>query len=222
MLLNYCVECGKHRNDTKSIIIPAVVCLLPFKALMCDSCLIVQAESIKPHFSFTLSDPIVPKSRPRVTKRVTYYPKRYTDWRKAASAEIDEQLSAVIYSHIADIKIWTAADRLNVKKKEELLLPFDRNYPVAIFVDFYGSLRGNSDNDNAIGAILDVLVRDKDGWCLSEDTVQRVPFIQARFHKLPKKTKKNPQHPRTVVEVYPLIDAITPEIKTKIPLDIKC
>lgn len=206
MLLKYCVECGKHRDQVNPLIIPVAAYLLPFKALLCDRCLVSQAATIKPHFKFTLTSKIVPKARPRVTKNATFFPKNYNAWRKDAAAEVETQLSEEILSHIKDRNNWTLAEKKQVLAKQEALIPFDRVNPVAVFVNFYGSLRGNSDIDNAIGAILDMLVRDKDGWCLTQDTVQRVSFIQARFFRLPKATKKKPQTIRTEVEVYALTD----------------
>jgi Holliday junction resolvase RusA-like endonuclease len=85
-------------------------------------------------------------------------------------------------------------------KETSDLLPFDKDHPISIFVDFFGSLRGNSDLDNAIGSILDVLAFK--GWCLNDDNVQRVPLIMASFHRLPKSTKKNPQTIRTEVKLF--------------------
>jgi Holliday junction resolvase RusA-like endonuclease len=162
---------------------------MPYERFLCNECNVNQSLQTKAIFDCTLSDKVVPKPRPKVTKNATFFPATYTKWRSAASSEITETIRL----------------KLRKEKKETSdLLPFDKDHPIAIFVDFYGSLRGNSDLDNAIGSILDVLAFK--GWCLQDDNVQRVPLIMARFHRLPKSTKKNPQVIRTEVNLYSLPD----------------
>lgn len=179
--MKFCVNCGTDRGLETAIVKGFMVAqLIPLERFLCQSCLKAHATLYRPLFDCILSDKVVPKSRPKVARRgkisITYYPETYTNWRSAARAEIETAIP------------------------KNLLLPFDTAAPVAIFVDFYGSLRGNSDLDNAIGSILDVLAFES--WCLSDDNVQRVPLINACFHPLPKSTKKNPQTIRTELKVY--------------------
>lgn len=185
--MNYCVNCGRGRDDNSISKGFLVAQLMPYESFLCCECNLTQSEETKSIFECILSDKVVPKSRPRVTKNATFFPPTYTRWREVASREITEAIR---------LKLRAAG------KVPADLLPFDKNNPIAIFVDFYGSLRGNSDLDNAIGSILDVLAFK--GWCLQEDNVQRVPLIYARFHALPKSTKKNPQVIRTELKIYSL------------------
>lgn len=187
--MTYCVNCGRLRDDSSILKGYLVAQLMPYESFLCYECNLTQSEKTKAIFACTLSGKVVPKSRPRVTKNATFFPATYTRWRDAAGKEITEAI------------------RLKLRAGGKVpadLLPFDKDHPVAIFVDFYGSLRGNSDLDNAIGSILDVLAFE--GWCLQDDNVQRVPLIYARFHALPKPTKKNPQVIRTEVKLYSLPD----------------
>lgn len=197
----YCVNCGRRRDNSSILKGYLVTQLMPYEMFLCYECNVNQSLQTKAIFNCTLSDKVVPKSRPRVTKNATFFPANYTRWRAAASTEITEAI------------------RLKLRATREPmadLLPFDKDHPIAIFVDFYGSLRGNSDLDNAIGSILDVLAFKK--WCLQDDNVQRVPLISARFHVLPKSTKKNPQVIRTELKIYSLpVELIQkpPEFKQK-------
>lgn len=187
--MNYCVNCGRIRDDKSILKRYLLTQLMPFERFLCDECNVSQSLQTKALFNCTLSDKVVPKPRPKVTRNATFFTATYTRWRAAASAEITEAI------------------RLKLRAEEKGtsdLLPFDKDHPIAIFVDFFGSLRGNSDLDNAIGSILDVLAFK--GWCLNDDNVQRVPLIMARFHRLPKSTKKNPQTIRTEVRLYSLPD----------------
>lgn len=192
--MSYCVNCGRLKNNTAIARGFLSAQLLPYESFLCCDCHLSQSEKTKAIFNCILSDKVVPKSRPRVTKNATFFPPTYTRWREAASKEITE---AIRFKLRAAGKV--PAD----------LLPFDKDHPIAIFVDFYGSLRGNSDLDNAIGSILDVLAFK--GWCLQDDNVQRVPLIYARFHALPKSTKKNPQIIRTELKIYSLPTELIPE-----------
>lgn len=185
--MSYCVNCGRRRDDESIVKGYPVAQLLPYESFLCCECHLSQAKETKAIFDCILSDKVVPKSRPRVTKNATFFPPTYTRWRAAANAEITKAI---------ELKLRAAG------KDFADLLPFDKDLPVAIFVDFYGSLRGNSDLDNAIGSILDVLAFK--GWGLQDDNVQRVPLIYARFHALPKSTKKNPQIIRTELKIYSL------------------
>lgn len=181
----YCVNCGKMREKTSTLKAYSLAQLMPYESLLCHLCSLTQFDNTKALFECTLSDKVVPKSRPRVTKNATFYPAKYTAWRSDARTEIT----------LAILEKFRTEGRTT-----EDLLPFDKDNPVAMFVDFYGSLRGSSDLDNAIGSILDVLAFN--GWCLSNDTLQRVPLIYARFHALPKATKKAPKIIRTEIRVY--------------------
>lgn len=194
--MNYCVNCGRLRDDGSILKGCLVAQLMPYESFLCCECKLTQSEETKAIFGCTLSDKVVPKSRPRVTKNATFFPATYTRWRDAAGKEITEAIR---------LKLRAAG------KVPADLLPFDKDHPVAIFVDFYGSLRGNSDLDNAIGSILDVLAFK--GWCLLDDNVQRVPLIYARFHPLPKTTKKNPQVIRTELKIY----SLPSELMEKLP-----
>lgn len=197
--MSYCVNCGRLRDNTAVARSFLSAQLLPYESFLCHECNLVQSEETKAVFACTLSDKVVPKSRPRVTKNATFFPATYTRWRDAAGKEITEAIR---------LKVRAAG------KVPSDLLPFDKDLPVSIFVDFFSSLRGNSDLDNAIGSILDVLAFK--GWCLQDDNVQRVPLIYARFHALPKSTKKNPQIIRTELKIYSLPTVLTqkpPEIK---------
>lgn len=185
--MNYCVNCGRHRDDSSILKGYLVTQLMPYESFLCCECNLTQSEETKTIFACTLSDKVVPKSRPRVTKNATFFPATYTRWRDAAGKEIMEAIR---------LKLRAAG------KVPADLLPFDKDNQVAILVDFYHSLRGNSDLDNAIGSILDVLAFK--GWCLQDDNVQRVPLIYARYHALPKSTKKNPQVIRTELKIYSL------------------
>lgn len=191
--MNYCVNCGRKRDEENILKGFYLTQLMPFETFLCCECNISQSNTTKSLFDCILSEKVVPKSRPRVTKNATFFPANYTAWRSSAGREITEAI------------------RLKLRREEKTtfdLLPFDKDHPVAIFVDFYGSLRGNSDLDNAIGSILDVFANK--GWCLNDDNVQRVPMISARFHKLPKSTKKNPQTIRTELRIYSLPDSLPP------------
>jgi Holliday junction resolvase RusA-like endonuclease len=191
--MNYCVNCGRLRDDSSISRGYLVAQLMPYGSFLCCECHLTQSEETRAIFNCILSDKVVPKSRPRVTKNATFFPATYTRWRAVASTEITEAIR---------LKLRAAG------KVPSDLLPFDKNHPIAIFVDFYGSLRGNSDLDNAIGSILDVLAFK--GWCLQDDNVQRVPLIYARFHALPKSTKKNPQVIRTELKIYSLPSELIP------------
>lgn len=202
--MNYCVNCGRRRDDSSILKGYLVAQLMPYENFLCCECNLTQSEETRAIFNCILSDKVVPKSRPRVTKNATFLPPTYTRWREVASKEITEAI------------------RLKLRAAEKVpddLLPFDKDHPIAIFVDFYGSLRGNSDLDNAIGSILDVLAFK--GWCLQDDNVQRVPLIYARFHVISKSTKKNPQVIRTELKIYSLPSELTPrspepkEVKTQ-------
>jgi Holliday junction resolvase RusA-like endonuclease len=193
--MNYCINCGRRRDGSSILKGYLVAQLMPYESFLCCECNLIQSEKTKAIFDCVLSDKVVPKSRPRVTKNATFFPPTYTRWREVASRAITEAI------------------RLNLRAAGKVpadLLPFDKDHPIAIFVDFYGSLRGNSDLDNAIGSILDVLAFK--GWCLQDDNVQRVPLIYARFHVLPKSTKKNPQAIRTELKIYSLLLQIVPEL----------
>lgn len=193
--MTYCVNCGRLRDNTAIARGFLSAQLLPYESFLCHECSLVQLEETKAIFACTLSDKVVPKSRPRVTKNATFFPPTYTRWRVVANAEIVEAIKLKLRGtgkYFAD------------------LLPFDKDHPVAIFVDFYGSLRGNSDLDNAIGSILDVLAFK--GWGLQDDNVQRVPLMYARFHALPKSTKKNPQIIRTELKIYSLPAELMPKL----------
>ncbi len=192
--MNYCVNCGRLREN--SLISKGYLAaqLIPYENFLCCECNLTQSEKTKAIFDCILSDKVVPKSRPRVTKNATFFPPTYTQWREVASREITEAIR---------LKLRAAG------KVPADLLPFDKDHPIAIFVIFYGSLRGNSDLDNAIGSILDVLAFK--GWCLQDDNVQRVPLIYARFHALPKSTKKNPQVIRTELKIYSLPVELIPK-----------
>lgn len=185
--MNYCVNCGSLRNDNSIVKGYLLAQLMPYEKFLCCECSLTQSADTKALFNCTLSEKVVPKSRPRVTKNATFFPASYTKWRGTASNEITEALR---------IKL-----RMEQKRTADLL-PFDKDFPIAIFVDFFGSLRANSDLDNAIGSILDVLAFK--GWCLQDDNVQRVPLTYARFHPLPKSTKANPQVIRTELKIYSL------------------
>lgn len=183
--VNYCVNCGR-KNDNQAISKGYfLIQLMPYERFLCCECCLTQTVETKSLFEVILSKKVVPKSRPRVTKNATFFPATYTAWRKDAKDEIIQAIRS---------KLRTEG------KGTADLLPFDKDLPVAIFVEFFGSLRGNADLDNAIGSILDVLAFE--GWCLQDDNVQRVPLISARFHPLPKSTKKNPQVIRTELKIY--------------------
>lgn len=192
--MSYCINCGRRRDDGSILTIFPLAQLLPYESFLCCECHLSQTEKAKAIFACTLSDKVVPKSRPRVTKNATFFPPSYTRWRAAANAEIVKAIQLKLRA--------TGKDYAD-------LLPFDKDHPIAIFVDFYGSLRGNSDLDNAIGSILDVLAFK--GWGLQDDNVQRVPLMYARFHTLPKSTKKNPQVIRTELKIYSLPVELTPK-----------
>lgn len=192
--MSYCVNCGRLRHDNVIVKGFLLTQLMPYERFLCCECSVSQSINTKALFDCTLSDKVVPKPRPKVTKNATFFPATYTRWRAAASKEITEAIRSKLRTE---------------KKGTSDLLPFDKDFPIAVFVDFYGSLRGNSDLDNAIGSILDVLAFK--GWCLLDDNVQRVPLIMARFHKLPKSTKKNPQVIRTEVRLYSLPPELMPE-----------
>lgn len=192
--MSYCVNCGQSKNEIAIVKGFLLTQLLPYESFFCCECKLIQSEETKAIFDCTLSDKVVPKSRPRVTKNATFFPPTYTRWREAASTEITEAIRLKLRA---------------VGKVSADLLPFDKDHPIAIFVDFYGSLRGNSDLDNAIGSILDVLAYKR--WCLQDDNVQRVPLMYARFHALPKSTKKNPQIIRTELKIYSLPVELIPK-----------
>lgn len=78
---------------------------------------------------FSIPGAVVPKARARVTRKETYMPSRYQQWKDDAIAEF-------IYQ--------------NSNKP-----PID--YPVSIEVEIYGAVRG--DVDNIAGAILDAMVQ---------------------------------------------------------------
>lgn len=177
--MNFCVNCGSKRATEN---LAPVGRLMSVEKFLCDAC--ETSHNFKPLFVCVLTDKIVPKCRPRVTKRVTFMPPHYTLWRTLATAEIN----AALYYHNTT--------------QQPIELPFDRISPVAITADFYGSLRANADIDNAIGSIMDVLAADK--WALTNDNVSRVPIVSIQFHSLPKNTKKNPQTPKTIVKIYAL------------------
>lgn len=200
--MNYCVNCGRKRDNERLIGGFYARQLMPFETFLCRECNISLGETTKPLFSCILTDKVVPKARPHVTKTATFFPARYTAWREAASREITEAIREKLRAE---------------EKKPSDLLPFDKDHPVAIFVDFYGSLRGNSDSDNGFGSITDVLAFK--GWCLTDDNVQHLPLIYARFHRLPKSTKKNPQVIRTELRIYSLPDS-TPILPEKTPESI--
>lgn len=179
--MRFCVNCGCERIESDRIVAP-VGRLMPVETFFCSPCEI--AGNYTPLFFCVLTDKVVPKARPRVTKWGTYMPKNYTEWRQVATAEIE----LAIYHHSTNIT--------------PLELPFDRSNPVAVVADFYGSCRVSADLDNLIGAILDVLADGE--WALTDDDVLRVPILSVQYHPLPKSTKRIPQNPRTELRIYAL------------------
>lgn len=181
--MSYCINCGQLQIIKTAMY--TLSQLIPLEQALCSECILAQTDDQKPVIKFILTDKVVPKSRPRVTKNATFYPARYTTWRTDATLEITQAIRSKLQDE---------------SRKIDDLLPFDKNYPIAMFADFYGSLRKNSDLDNGIGSILDVLAFES--WCLTDDNVDRVPVIFASFHPLPKSTKKNPQKLRTEIKIF--------------------
>lgn len=181
--MSYCINCGQLKIIKTAMY--TLSQLIPLEQALCSECILAQTDTQKPVFQMILTDKVVPKSRPRVTKNATFYPARYTTWRSDATLEITQAIKIKLHDESRAVKD---------------LLPFDQDCPIALFVDFYGSLRKNADLDNGIGSILDVLAFES--WCLTDDNIDRVPVISAFFHPLPKSTKKNPQRLRTEFKIF--------------------
>lgn len=80
-------------------------------------------------YTLTLSGPVVPKARPRVTANGTYMPDEYREWKQAAIASFESQYKGEALSGVV----------------------------VSILLKGKHSRRG--DADNIAGAILDALVQ---------------------------------------------------------------
>ena len=73
--------------------------------------------TLLPTQKFTLSGAVIPKTRPRVTRRGTFLPKRYREWKEEAIAILLSQR-----------------------------ISFETMDKVAIAIELYGSARGDLDN----------------------------------------------------------------------------
>ncbi len=76
---------------------------------------------------FTVPGRCIPTPRPRVSRRGTHYPKRYTDWLDSARVEAYRACGR---------PLWTG--------------------PVSVLVSFYGA-RPNADIDNLLKSVLDAI-----------------------------------------------------------------
>ncbi|MGL4377913.1 MAG: DUF3102 domain-containing protein, partial [Microcoleaceae cyanobacterium] len=94
---------------------------------------VINKSPLSPEIQFWLSGNVVPKARPRVTKRGTYLPKQYRGWRNQAEVEI--------YRQLCDLNL-------------SIELPIPR---ANISLIFMGNHRKNADLDNLAGACLDAL-----------------------------------------------------------------
>ncbi len=124
---------------------------------------VINKAPLAQEIQFWLSGNVVPKARPRVTKRGTYLPKQYRGWRNQAEVEI--------YRQLCDLN-------LSIK------LPIPR---ANISLIFMGNHRKNADLDNLAGACLDALTLNGAGVIL-DDRVTCVPKLTVEYEPNAKKT----------------------------------
>jgi Holliday junction resolvase RusA-like endonuclease len=102
---------------------------------------------------FTLSGPVVPKARARVTRNGTYLPRRYREWKEAAV-------------------------NLLIIQARELELTATIHEGAAVSILLKGKYPKRGDLDNIAGAILDVLV---DAGILLDDAVRVVSRLNVEL-----------------------------------------
>ena len=124
---------------------------------------VINKSPLSPEIQFWLSGNVVPKARPRVTKRGTYLPKQYRGWRNQAEVEI--------YRQLCDLNL-------------SIELPIPR---ANISLIFMGNHRKNADLDNLAGACLDALTLNGAGVIL-DDRVTCVPKLTVEYQPNTKKT----------------------------------
>jgi len=124
---------------------------------------VINKSPLYPEIQFWISGNVVPKARPRVTRRGTYLPKQYRGWRNQAEVEI--------YRQLCDLN-------LSIK------LPIPR---ANISLIFMGNHRKNADLDNLAGACLDALTLNGAGVIL-DDRVTCVPKLIVEYEPNAKKT----------------------------------
>jgi Holliday junction resolvase RusA-like endonuclease len=124
---------------------------------------VINKSPLCSEIQFWLSGNVVPKARPRVTRRGTYLPKQYRGWRNQAEVEI--------YRQLCDLN-------LSIK------LPIPR---ANISLIFMGNHRKNADLDNLAGACLDALTLNGAGVIL-DDRVTCVPKLIVEYEPNAKKT----------------------------------
>ena len=112
----------------------------------------------------------VPKERPSVTSRGTHYSQAYTKFQADAKAAL---MAAVGYM-------------------PAMLTRYFPLTKVKITIEFWGSIRGNGDLDNAGGAWEDAM---KQAGIISGDNVQRVNEVNFKFFEHP--------HPVNVIIINP-------------------
>lgn len=101
------------------------------ESLVKKSLSVIERENLSP-IEIELSGKVVPKARPRVTRKGTFMPQRYTEWRKEAARELERQ----------------GVPAIQIERSE-------------IEISFIGKHNGNADLDNLAGAILDLLVGEQ-------------------------------------------------------------
>lgn len=99
----------------------------------------------------TLALPMQGKARPRVTRHGTFMPLAYRQWQQSAQLELRSQ--------------W--GDRLPLEAVAQIAIRFRCR-------------SGRTDLDNAIGSVLDALVR---AGILRDDNATRVPAIAATWER---------------------------------------
>jgi Holliday junction resolvase RusA-like endonuclease len=124
---------------------------------------VINKSPLGTEIQFWLSGNVVPKARPRVTKRGTYLPKQYRGWRNQAEVEI--------YRQLCDLNL-------------SIELPIPR---ANISLIFMGNHRKNADLDNLAGACLDALTLNGAGVIL-DDRVTCVPKLIVEYEPNAKKT----------------------------------
>ena len=82
-------------------------------------------------YTFSLNGPIVPKARPRVTKRGSHLPENYREWKDAAIADIESQYQGEPLEY------------------------------AEVTISLTGKHNRQGDADNVAGSVLDALVQAK-------------------------------------------------------------
>lgn len=130
---------------------------------------------------FIINGKVVPKQRPQVSGKVARYSEGYSDWKRTAKLALQAEI-ATIPARVTQM--------------------FPLLSPVRIDIEFWGSLRGNADLDNAQGSWLDAMVQAE---ILGDDNIKNVIELRSTF--------LTNSEPYSVIGIYPNW-VITPSLWT--------